>query len=282
MSTISANAATIPSNARSAGVARSAYRPAVAPAITGGIPRFLAVATRWFYSFAGVVMLACVVIGFQQFYFHGRAYPARPITPPIRLLVIAHGISMSAWIVLIVVQPLLVALKKRRVHMMVGRVGSSLALAILVLGVMVGVQSARVMPPDARIMGFDAKQFLAVPLLSVLCFAALVAAAIWQRRTPALHRAMMLSATLVTLSAALNRIDTINNLYVGTVWDRLFGPFFAAVVLGAVLLAIRCVLIRAFDKWLGLGVGLVTLFSMFVVSIAKTEAWFGFASLLVP
>ncbi|MBL9032804.1 MAG: hypothetical protein JNM80_14005 [Phycisphaerae bacterium] len=238
-------------------------------------------AARWFYAFAGVVMLGCVLVGFQQFFFHGRAYPSRPITPPIKWLVIAHGVSMSLWMVLMIVQPMLVAMRKRRVHMAVGKAGALLALAIVVLGVMVSVAQARVLPPDARIMGYEPKPFLAIPLLSVVFFGAMVGLAIWQRRRPAVHRALMLSATLGTLSAALNRIDALNNLYVGTIWETVFGPFLAAVVLGVVLLGIRCVVVRRLDRELALGVGLVTAWSLLIVVVARTEAWYGFASLLV-
>lgn len=230
-------------------------------------------AARWFYSFASVVLLVCVLVGFSQFYFHGRAYPGREITPPIRSLVIIHGVTMSAWLILFIIQPFLAATRNLRLHMALGRVGSVLALAILVLGVMVGVQSARVAPPEARIMGFDPKQFLAVPLLSVIFFATLVGIAIWHRRNPAIHRAMMFTATMGVLSAALNRIDALNNLYVGTMWDRVFGPFFAAVVLGVIFLAIRCAFIRGFDRWLAIGMAILALFSAFDVAIARTPAW---------
>ena len=67
--------------------------------------------SKWFYAFAGLVMLVSAVVGFEQFYFHGKSYPGREITPPIRSLIIVHGIAMSLWSILILVQPLLVSLK---------------------------------------------------------------------------------------------------------------------------------------------------------------------------
>ncbi|MCC7407070.1 MAG: hypothetical protein IT442_03305 [Phycisphaeraceae bacterium] len=239
-------------------------------------------AARWFYPFTGVLMLAYTLIGFQLFYFHGQSYPGRPITPPIRTLVIAHGVAMAAWIILFILQPTLVAVNKRRVHMTLGWFGLALAAVILVLGLMIGVQSARVTPPEAMILGFNPKQFLAVPLLSVIFFAIMVGIGIWKRRRPEIHRVMMLTANLVIVSAALSRIDVLTHLYTGTVWDRLFGPFFTAVVTGAVLLLLRSVLIKSFDRWLAIGFVVLTAFSIFTVTLARTSAWDAFASTLVP
>jgi hypothetical protein len=39
---------------------------------------------------------------------HGKAYPGRELAPEIRTLLIPHGIGMSAWFLLFLVQPLLI------------------------------------------------------------------------------------------------------------------------------------------------------------------------------
>ena len=65
---------------------------------------------RYFYAVATVLLLVLVISGFHFFHFEGRAYPgARELTPPIRMLLITHGVAMSAWMLLAIVQPLLVA-----------------------------------------------------------------------------------------------------------------------------------------------------------------------------
>jgi uncharacterized membrane protein YozB (DUF420 family) len=227
-------------------------------------------------------MFVAAMIGFEQFYFHGRSFPGREITPPIRSLVITHGVSMALWIVLVVVQPMLVATGNRKVHMRIGRVGAALAASVVIIGLMVGVSSARVTPPDARLFGFAPREFMAVPVLSMIVFGALVGVGVWKRRTPALHRAMMHSATLATLSAALNRIPALNALYEGTFWDRLFGPFFFSSVLALAFLGVRCVLIRGIDRWLALGTAAVIAAGLAIVQIARTPAWNALATVLVP
>lgn len=246
-----------------------------------GIQRRRAHVDRWFYPIASVIVLIIALIGFQQFYFHGRSYPNREITPPIRMLVIVHGIVMAAWVLMGIVQPLLIAGRKHRVHMTLGWLGVFIATLVVVLGVMVGVQSARVAPPGFELFGYNAKQFMAIPVLSVLVFGVLVGAAVWKRKTPAIHKSMMLAATLVILSAALNRIDALNALYVGTMFDTALGPFFMAAVLGVLLLGLRCALIRGFDRWLGIGVVIVALTGFVIAHGARTDAWGAVAGMLM-
>ena len=123
--------------------------------------------------------------------------------------------------------------------------------------------------------------FLVLPGIAVIIFALFVAVGVWQRKRPAIHRPMMLLATLSVLSAAVSRIDFINNLYVGTLWESLFGPFFATLILGALLLLAKCALTRSFDKWFTIGLGAQTLAFALTMQLATTPLWDHFASALV-
>jgi len=233
-----------------------------------------------FYFLATVVMVLLTVYGFHHFYFQGQAFPGRPITPPIRGLVIAHGVAMASWLLLMLVQPALIQLRRPRVHMAVGRVGAVIAAAICVLGVRVGIRSAAVTPPEMRIWSLTPKGFLAVTLVAILIFAVFVALGVVWRRRPALHRTMMLLASLDLIGAGVSRIVPLNQLYVGTVWETLFGPALFALVLGVVLLAVRCVVTRAFDR--AFAIGLAALIAVWppVMHLATTAAWDRFATLL--
>jgi hypothetical protein len=79
---------------------------------------------RFFYTGAAVLLLVLVFLGFQQLYLHGKAYPGRPLTPPIRTIVIVHGVVMSSWTLFLVAQPLLIANRKHKWHMLLGRIGA--------------------------------------------------------------------------------------------------------------------------------------------------------------
>lgn len=237
---------------------------------------------RWFYPIAGVVLLILTLWGFERFYFHARAYPDREITPPIRMLVIAHGISMGLWILLFTLQPWLVALKRHRLHITLGRIGAALAACVFVLGCFMAVHSMRVMPPEATIWGMHPRQFLSVPLLSIVFFGICVAIAVWKRKKPAIHRALMYTGTIAATDAAISRIDPINALFVGTSWEYHFGPFFGMLLIAAALLVLRCAMLRGFDRLLAASFVVLVAFSFFVTHFARTAAWDAFASLLVP
>jgi hypothetical protein len=236
---------------------------------------------RAFYPAAAAIIVALDVWGFQHFYLHGQSYPGREITPPIRTLVIAHGLAMSAWLVLFMVQPSLIAVRRPRVHMTLGRVGVLVALAILGLGLMIAIESTRALPPDAVLWGLGPRPFMAIPFFVVLAFAGFVGVGIWKRKRPAVHKAMMLLGTLAASSAGISRIDELSNLYLGTMAERLLGPFVMTSALAVILLAIRCALIRSIDRWLAIGTPvLIGVFALIMV-VARTAAWDRFAAMLV-
>ncbi len=78
-------------------------------------------AGRFFYAGAAAFLVVLMFWGFQLFYLQGRAYPGRPIAPPIRALAIQHAVAMTAWMLLVLAQSLLIAGGKRRVHMTLGK-----------------------------------------------------------------------------------------------------------------------------------------------------------------
>jgi hypothetical protein len=142
---------------------------------------------RLFYTGAAGLLLILMFIGFQQFYLHGKAYPKRELDAPIRTLLILHGCAMTAWMFLFLAQPLLIVSGKRRVHMMLGRIGAVLAACIVFLGLRVGIEAARIKPPDLKIWGLAPKQFLAIPIIGILVFAVFVIVGVWNRRRPEVH-----------------------------------------------------------------------------------------------
>lgn len=236
---------------------------------------------RFFYTGAAAVLLVITFLGFQQFYLHGRAFPARPLAPPIRMLVIAHGVSMTLWMMLMVVQPLLVATRNVRLHMTLGKIGAGLAALIFLLGWRVGISAARVAPPDFALWGLTAKQFLIVPVVSVTIFAGFVAIGVWHRRRRDVHRPMMLLGTLATVPAALDRIPAVTALYRDTVFGPMFGPFFAMLVIAGLFLAVRWALTRSFDKPFALGWVFLILSSAGIMALARTGLWDAIAGVLL-
>ena len=238
-------------------------------------------AERYFYFIATALLLVLTVIGFQFFYFHGQAYPGRPLTPPIKNLVITHGLAMSLWMLLALAQPFLVASGNRRLHMMVGRGAAVIAVGLVVLGFRLGVASASVAPPGQMFGPLTPKQFMAVPLLSVVLFAFFVALGVLCWKRPEIHRPAMFMASMTAVGAAIARIVFLNHLYAGTVWQKIFGDLFFSVVIAGLFLLAKCVVFRKFDPWFAAGVLVLTVWCLMIVQGAPTPVWDAIASLLL-
>jgi hypothetical protein len=238
-------------------------------------------AARYFYSGAALLLVVLMIWGFQHFYFHGKAYPGRELTPPIRTLVILHGSAMATWMLLYAVQPILIAKGKRRLHMNLGKAGAVIAFLVVLLGLRLGIESARVNPPDLLLWGLNPRQFLTVPLISISAFGLLVAFAIWKRMRRDIHRPMMLTAVLVAMPAALDRIDSIKSLYIGSVWGNIFGPYFSTLVLGLLLLIVNWILFRKLDRWLAIGWAGIVLVGALTMRLATSGIWDSFVSMIL-
>lgn len=237
--------------------------------------------TRWFYPVATLFLLIFTVIGFQLFYFKGMAYPGRPIPPPVRGLTIAHGVAMSAWMLIAVAQPFLIATGNKRLHRKIGAGAAVLAVALVVIGVKIAIESIRITPPDLARFGLLPKPFMMVPVWSILAFGIFVAIGVAKRNRPEAHRAMMFLATLAAVSAAMGRFGLLNGPLAGTWIEHLFSAFFLIVAFGVMVLAARWVAIRRFDRWLGAGLACFALGCMLATSIARTAVWDRFATSLL-
>lgn len=244
-------------------------------------PAKLPTRPKYFYTGAAVLLFILMFVGFQLFYLQGKAYPGRPLTPPIRTVVILHGVAMTAWMILFIVQPLLIEAGNRKLHMTLGKIGAALAALVVVFGVSVALGSARVNPPEMLLWGLNPRQFMAVPLISMAVFAVLVTIGVWHRMRPEIHRPMMLLSVLAVMPAALDRVDAIRNLYAGTVWGTLFGPFFASLMIGVLLLVLKTVLSRQLDRTFAVGLTVLTVISLIIMRVAPTPLWAGIASMLL-
>ncbi len=236
---------------------------------------------RFFYSGAALFLLMAMFFGFQQFYLHGRAFPNRPLTPAIRPVLIAHGITMSAWVLLLVVQPLLVVNGKRRLHMTLGKAGAVLAACVFFLGFEVAIKATRVAPADRTLWNLHPQSFMAIPITTATIFAFFVTVGILNRRKPNIHRPMMLLATLAAMPAPLDRIPAVTSLYEHTVWGNIFGPFFASLAIGAGFLVVKWALTRRFDRYYAVGWAGLAVAGAAVMKLATTTMWDRIATFLL-
>lgn len=236
---------------------------------------------RWFYSLASLSLLVLMFIGFQMFYLQGIAYPGRPLTPPIRTLLIVHGCLMTAWMLLAVAQPLLVGTKRIRLHMKLGILGVALAAAIVFVGVKVGIEAARYSPPDLLLFDMNPKEFLTVPVLGILVFGLFVLVGVLNRYRPMVHRPLMLLSSVSVVAAAFGRMRPLNALLEETWGVTVFGAFFTSVIVAGIFLLVKCVVSKSFDRWFALGFAAFAASCAGITLIAKTAAWDQVASFLL-
>jgi hypothetical protein len=227
---------------------------------------------RYFFAGAAALVLVTTVLGFRHFYFEGRAWPGRPITPPIRGLVIAHALGMTAWLLLAVVQPLLVGRRAVALHRKLGWAAAALVLLLVPIAYATAIQGMKLAPADMMFGPFTAQQFLAEPMLVVTGFALFVGLGVWQRRRPAAHRALLFTGTVLVASAGPARLDVVLGFYAETPLMRVFGDMLPSLVLGLLVLAGHRAITGMFDRWL-LGCWLALVGWTVFIQHTITAAW---------
>jgi len=149
--------------------------------------------------FTGLAIAAAVLafVGFAPTYFLKGWFGTAALPTVIHL----HGLVMTSWFVLLLVQTSLVMARRTDLHRRFGVVGAVLAAVIVVMTVVTVVLGLRV-PRGA--FAIDATLAL-VSLGSVAQFAAFVGAALVCRRKPDAHKRLMFIATTVLITASVGR-----------------------------------------------------------------------------
>lgn len=160
----------------------TAARPSLSPAARR------ARADRWFFSGTAIAQIGLVVWGFSPSYYLRPASELVPLSP----LLHVHGALFSLWLVLLLAQVSLVATRRTPVHRKLGVLGGVLALAMLIAGYVAAVDAAR---RGSALPGMAPLAFLIIPMLGIVIFGALVAAALAWRRVPDAHKRLMMLAT---------------------------------------------------------------------------------------
>jgi len=246
-----------------------AEAPATLAARQSAPPRNLAAfRDRCFFTGLAIVLSFTVFAGFSRtYYFNDLVAAPFSLTPALHW----HGAVFSAWMLLLIAQTALIATGRRDLHRRLGVVGAFLAFAMVGLGIYVAVsRTASGVMVDR---GVPALLFLAVPVVGMVVFAALIGAAIYFRRQPAFHKRLMMLATLELVTAAVSRLPLVES----------WGPpgFFGVTDLFILAIALY--------DWLTLGrVNKATLWGgLFLVAsqparllIGGTSVWLNFAAWL--
>jgi hypothetical protein len=151
-----------------------------------------------FYTLAGVAAILIVLLGFAKTYYLKLAFGTPALTP----LFHVHGLVMTTWFVLFIVQAKLVSARRVDLHKKLGIFGALVALAVLIVGPLAGITAARL----GHTPGPPPLVFLVVPMGDMVVFGALVGTGLWFRARPDLHKRLMLLSCVGMLAAAVARI----------------------------------------------------------------------------
>ena len=159
---------------------------------------------RKFYTGMAIAMLFTALVGFSRTYFlglisgHATTITGRVPNGTVHL----HALLFTSWLVLFIVQTSLIAAHRVKVHRKLGYFGVALAAAMIVVGVRLAVEAARLsaVPPGA-----DPWRFIAIPFGDITTFAGFFLAAVLWRNDKDKHKRLMILASVCLMSAALVR-----------------------------------------------------------------------------
>ncbi len=232
---------------------------------------------RYFYSISAVVFLLLTFWGFHAYYLHGKPAFGDSIAPRMFVLDAVHGTAMSCWVVLFLIQSLLIGAGNRRFHMKLGWAALAITPVLAISSVLTAFRSVQ-SAPDDPLFGLPYHRFMLVMFTEIALYNAFVTAGLITRKRPAIHRSMMLFASLSILSGSTARIPALYPLFSDVGWRGLFGPIFA---IGAVLLVIRFSLTRRLDRPFALGYTAMVAVYILASQLALTDTWNSIAMALL-
>jgi hypothetical protein len=153
-----------------------------------------------FFTGMSVAFMMTVLVGFARTYYL-RPYFFSNSVPPLLSL---HGVVFTLWPVFFVIQTVLVASNRTRVHRRLGIVGALLVVSMVVVGTVTAVVRAK---QNAVSLGSTAPLAgLVMPLGDMVVFPILIGTALYFRNKIYAHKRLMLLATVSILAPAIIRL----------------------------------------------------------------------------
>ncbi len=164
-------------------------------------------ASDWFYFWVSAALFLLIVAGFSQTYYLRSVIGTAHLPPGVQQLpghLHWHGVILSAWFVLALVQPTLIASRRPQLHRVLGWFGIGVAAALVGVTLLV---LARAVPEPATGVPPEFLPLVIVGDLAVLiAFTILVGAAVLLRRNREAHLRLMLLASIAIVGPAVSRL----------------------------------------------------------------------------
>lgn len=233
---------------------------------TAEIPVARPMGERRMYTWAAIVAALVVFAGFAPTYYLKGIFG----TPALSTLKHVHGLVMTAWFALFIVQVRLVATGNVRLHRKVGAAGAGMAILVLVVGTMLGIASARA--GISPVPSVPPLVFLVMPIGEMVVFAALFGAAILMRTRGAYHKRLMLLAFVSMVTPAVARLPF---EFVQAGGPPVFFALADAVILGCI--AYDTIRNRRLHPAFAAGFVVVVVGQFGRLALSQTAAWMAFA-----
>lgn len=163
----------------------------------GAPPRIAEQAERRFYMIMAVAMAATIVAGFAFNLAMGRSTFAAPAAYH------AHALVFMGWVALYVVQAVMIASGRRRLHIRIGQIAYLWVPLMVALGITIMIVVAR---RNGGPFFFAVNEFLVSNVMLLLCFGGLALWSLQSRRHSGWHRRLMFVAMAILTGPGLGRL----------------------------------------------------------------------------
>lgn len=151
-----------------------------------------------FFQAMAVFLTVTMIVGFARTYFLAGVFQAK--LP--NLVIHIHGAVFTCWFLLLLAQSALASLHRVDLHRRLGIAGIVIAALMLLLGILATAE---------YVLREAAQRWIllaaAMPIAELTTFCILASAAFLMRRSPDLHKRLILLATIGLMGAAVGRME---------------------------------------------------------------------------
>lgn len=226
---------------------------------------------RRLFSAAAILFPLVVLAGYFRSYYFSAFFDVPPVA---NMLVHAHGLVMTLWVVYFSAQIALIRTKNIRLHMTMGMAGVALAILVVVVGTATAydAQLVRGSAPE----GINPHSFFVLPMLDMLLFVVFFAGAVYNRKRPTEHKTLMLMTAIAFMPAALFRIAVVPP-HLAIHW-----AFGVPMLVALACLAWHTAKHRKLNKVFAAAVLLIIAAHPLRISLLGSETWLRFTALIAP
>jgi hypothetical protein len=154
------------------------------------------------FGLTGLAVLVIALIGFSRTYYLRPWFDVAPLTLRLHL----HGLVLTLWLGLFLVQSLLISAGRRSLHRRLGFAGVGLAAAVIATTYMTAIEAAHL---EGSRGGITAADRLYSTIVILMLFGVFVAVGTLSRKRPDVHKRSMLLATIAIVGPAATRATVI-------------------------------------------------------------------------